>query len=99
MLWQRKSSESKEEYRMVIPPPSRACLREHLEKIELPRGIWKRARISKSVIPLQTGNNGWILVKSLSQNSLMGTYSQFISQTFWTKHLRLRMSIDLLMGA
>ena len=32
--------------------------------------IWKRFRISKPVIPLPTGNNRWILVKSLSQNSL-----------------------------
>ena len=46
-------------------PPPRACLREHLKRVNYEEDIWKRARISKPIIPLPTGNNGWILVNKV----------------------------------
>ena len=41
-------------------PPPRACLREHLKRVNYQEAIWKQFRIYKPVIPLPTGNNGWI---------------------------------------
>ena len=46
-------------------PPPRACLREHLKRVNYQEAIWKRAPISKPVIPLPTENNGWILVNKV----------------------------------
>ena len=46
-------------------PPPRDCLREHLKRVSYQEAIWKRTRISKPVIPLPTGNNGWILVNKV----------------------------------
>ena len=46
-------------------PPPRACLIEHLKRVNYQEAIWKRFRISKPVIPLPTGNNGWILVNKV----------------------------------
>ena len=46
-------------------PPARACFREHLKTVNYQEAIWKRARISKPVIPLRTGKNGWILVNKI----------------------------------
>ena len=43
-------------------PPRIACLRKHLKRVNYQEAIWKRARISKLVIPLPTGSNGWIVV-------------------------------------
>ena len=43
-------------------PPPRACLREHLKRVNYQEAIFKRFRISKPVIPLPTRDNEWILV-------------------------------------
>ena len=43
-------------------PPPRACLKEHLKRVNCQEAIWKQFHIFKPVIPLPTGNNGWILV-------------------------------------
>ena len=46
-------------------PPPRACLREHIKRVNYHEAIWKRAPIPKPVVPLSTEDNGWILVNEV----------------------------------
>ena len=43
-------------------PTPRACLRQHIKRVNYQMEIWKRAHILKPVIPIPTDDNGWILV-------------------------------------
>ena len=46
-------------------PPPRACLREHLKRVNHQEAIWKQFRSFIPVIPSPTGYNGWILVNKV----------------------------------
>ena len=39
-------------------PPPKACLREHIKRVNYQVAIWKRAHIPKPVVPLPTEDNG-----------------------------------------
>ena len=46
-------------------PPPRVCLREHIKRVNYQVAIWKRAHITKPVIPLPTEDNGWTMVGTI----------------------------------